>query len=127
MTTAAGLALNYRRGHDLAGYVTLAVRTDGTAEASRSGVGDLDRKTASGTLSPAQRDRLAAAVNESDLIHFPDSSRPIGDDEEPILVTVSLGDNHRDLQVWAGDATADPRFTAFDATVHELVDELLGG
>ena len=125
MTTGEDLALVYRRGHDLAGYVTLDLRPDGTAEASRSGRGDLDRRTASGVLSPAQRDRLAAAVSDADLLHHPDSSRPIGDDEVPILVTVTLGSDRRDLRVWAGDAAADARFATFDAAVRELVDELL--
>ena len=123
--TDEGLALAYRRGHDMAGYVTLDVRPDGTAEASRSRRGDLDRRAASGVLSPAQRDRLAAAVSDADLLHHPDSSRPIGDDEVPILVTVTLGSDRRDLRVWAGDAAADPRFAAFDAAMRELVDELL--
>ena len=125
MTTGPDLALVYRRGHDMAGYVTLDVQPDGAAEASRSGVGDLDRQTAAGVLSPAQRDRLAAAVSGADLLHHPDSSRPIGDDEVPILVTVALGGDRRDLRIWAGDAAADPPFAAFDAAVRELVDELL--
>lgn len=123
--TGEDLALAYRRGHDMAGYVTLDVQPDGTAAASRSGRGDLDRRTASGVLSPAQRDRLAAVVSDADLLHHPDSNRPIGDDEVPILVTVTLGSDRRDLRVWAGDAAADPRFATFDAAVHELVDELL--
>jgi hypothetical protein len=96
-------------------------------EASRSGVGDLDRRRASGVLTPAQRERLAAAVSEADLLHHPDSSRPIGDDEVPILVTITVGRDRRDVRVWAGDAAADPPFAAFDATVRELVDELLQG
>jgi len=127
MTTGADLALAYRRGHDMAGYTTLSVQPTGAAEASRSGVGDLDRRAASGMLSPAQWERLAAAVSGADLLHHPGSSRPIGDDEVPILVTVTLGSDRRDLRVWAGDAAADPPFAAFDATVRELVDELLHG
>jgi hypothetical protein len=127
VTAGADLALAYRRGHDLEGYVTLDVQPDGAASASRSGVGDLDRRTASGRLSPAQRDRLAAAVRGADLLHHPGSGRPIGDDEVPILVTVTVGPDRRDLRVWEGDAAADPAFAAFDAVVRELVDELLAG
>lgn len=125
MTTDPDLALTYRRGHDLAGYVTLDVQPDGRVEASWSDEGDLDRRTASGVLSAAQRDRLTAAVSDADLLHHPDSSRPLGDDEVPILITVAVGTDHRDLRVWAGDAATDPRFAAFDATVRDLVDELL--
>jgi len=125
VTRDSDLALSYRCGHDLAGYTTLDVQPDGTAAASRSGVGDLDRRSASGVLSPAQRERLAAAVSGADLLHHPDSTRPIGDDELPILITLTVGGDRRDLRVWAGDAAADPPFAAFDAAVRELVDELL--
>ena len=119
------MILQYQRGHEMSGYVTLTVEADGTAAASRSGRGDLGRREATGVLTYGQAERLSDAVAAADLAHLEGSTRRIGDDEVPVTVVLGGGPERHELRLWSGDAASNPAFVAFEATVRALVDELL--
>ncbi|TDE96074.1 hypothetical protein EXU48_07510 [Occultella glacieicola] len=117
------MILRYQRGHEMSGYLRLAVDADGTAEATSSGRGDLDRRSGSGTLTSEQGRRLGDAVDRAGLRELTGSTRNIGDDEVPIVVSV----DSREVLLWAEDAAAVPGFGEFESTVRDLVDVLLAG
>ena len=123
--SGADMILHYQRGHEMSGYVTLTVESDGTAAASRSGRGNLGRREATGVLTSGQAERLSDAVEAADLAHLEGSTRRIGDDEVPVTVVVGGGPERHELRLWSEDAAANPAFVAFEATVRALVDELL--
>lgn len=121
------MTLHYERGHDMAGYRTLRVAGDGTAEASLSGTGDLGRRSTSATLTAAQRDRLADAMAGAGLARLTGSTRTPLEDEVPVLITLGEGDDRREILVWEQDVEQIPGFADFEATVSDIVDEILAG
>ena len=123
--SGADMILHYQRGHEMSGYVTLTVESDGTAAASRSGRGNLGRREATGVLTSGQAERLSDAVEAADLGHLEGSTRRIGDDEVPVTVVVGGGPERHELRLWSEDAASNAAFVAFEATVRALVDELL--
>ncbi|MBZ2196367.1 hypothetical protein [Occultella gossypii] len=117
------MTMHYQRGHEMSGYLTLTVEEDGSAQASSSGRGDLNRRTGSGMLTDAQRERLHDVAEAAGLRDLTGSSRTIGDDEVPIVVTV----DSREVRVWSQDAASIPGFEEFERTVRDLADHLIGG
>lgn len=120
------LSLTYRRGHDLAGLVTFEAHGDGTFRLSHSGGRQDQHRSLEGRLLPGQFAELAAAVETSGVLDTEGSTRPLGDDEIPILVLVKAGDLAHRVLVWQGDVVNHPGFARLDAIIREVIRQLEG-
>ena len=124
--SAAGLHLTYSRGHALSGITRFEL------DRSRVEVRAIDkmgRKAVeySGALAESDRIALIRAMREHDLPATPSSTRNLGDDEIPVIVTLSSGPLSRELRVWHGDARQDPQFHAFETALLDAVRKLSDG
>lgn len=121
------LTLSYRRGHDLSGVTAFEMRADRRFSLDWSEPRTGGQLALQGELAPAQRDAVLSAVEREGLLDVPSSTRNIGDDELPILVELrGAGAEHR-LQIWAGDARANPAFDRFEAAVRGVLREISDG
>jgi hypothetical protein len=55
------------------------------------------------------------------------STRPIGDDEQPISVELDGAGAQFSLSIWAGDAHDNARLGELTAALYPLLDQLSGG
>lgn len=124
--TQTDLRLLYERGHALSGTIRfeLGAQRHYTL-ASNVTAGRLPGKW-QGVLTPAQSRALLGAASQG-LLGTPDSARNIGDDEEPVFVTLRSGSLSHKLTLWHGDATGAPGFLAFERALLGLLKELSGG
>jgi hypothetical protein len=121
------LRIMYQRGHDLAGLVTFELRGDGSFTLTESGGRKAVSSTQQGRLLPGQVADLAATVDRSGLLESGGSTRPLGDDEIPILVSVSADSLAYEAGVWLGDLGDHPAMAALDAAMRSLIDDLHTG
>jgi hypothetical protein len=122
-----GFTLKYLRGHALSG-TTQFTMTGAGAYTLESNV-TTGRKPFSerGQLEPPQRDDVLQLIDSNDVIATPPSTRNIADDEEPVVIEVSEGDQAYRLMIWHGDAVKHDRFHAFERGLLALVKALSKG
>ena len=125
--SAAGLHLTYSRGHALSGITRFEL--DGTGRYELESNETMGRKAVEypGALAESDRVALIRAMREHDLPATPSSTRNLGDDEIPVIVTLSSGPLSRELRVWHGDARQDPQFHAFETALLDAVRKLSDG
>jgi hypothetical protein len=120
------LELLYERGHDLSGTIRCEVRGGHYALTANATTGRTPGAW-SGDLSPGQRRTLWTAMADTHAIATPSSTRNIGDDEEPVFVTVRQGGMSHKVTLWHDDAVAHAGFHGFERRLLQLLKELSGG
>lgn len=121
------LEIVYERGHALSGTIHFSARASGAyALASNATMG---RKpgTWSGQLSRPQRQTVLDLVATHGIVGLASSTRSIGDDEEPVAVTVRQGGMSHTTTLWHGDAARSSQFHPFEAQWLALLKQLSGG
>lgn len=124
--TQPDLTLLYERGHALSGTVRLELGPQGHYTLASNVTAGRQPGTWHGVLTPAQGRALFGAASQG-LLDTPDSARNIGDDEEPVFVTLRDGALAHKLTLWHGDAAGAPGFIAFERALVGLLKELSGG
>jgi len=119
------LEVSYLRGHDLSGTTHLTVNATGAYKLESSVTRDEQPRSWSGKLPADDRDAFLHAVESTRVLDVPSSTRNIGDDEEPILVTVREGNLVHEVRVWHDDAVA-AGLAPFEAHVLTLAKRLSG-
>jgi hypothetical protein len=123
----AELGLRYERGHEMSQRTRFELGPGG-AYTLRSVNPRTQRViTFEGRLEPAQRSLLLTAVDSTRLLDVPQSSRPIGDDELPVIVELGYDGSHFRLPIWAGDAAANTQFRSFEQELWTLFEQLSDG
>jgi hypothetical protein len=117
------LEVSYLRGHDLSGTTHFTVRATGDYKLESSVTRDEQPRSWSGKLPADDRNALLRAVEATRLLDVPSSTRNIGDDEEPIIVTVREGNLVHEVRVWHDDAVA-AGLAPFEAHVLTLAKRL---
>jgi hypothetical protein len=124
-SVAAALQLSYTRGHDLAGTTRATISSNGRYSIESDATRERTLTRVDGALSAP--DRAAFWRTAGDAIDTPSSSRPLGDDEIPVLVAVTGDGVSRQLRVWDRDIAARPAFRAFEETMRRLVADASHG
>lgn len=122
-----GLVFQYQRGHEMSGIVSFRVDKDGGYELSRTARKSTGPLTFSGKLEAAQSQALYGALARASILEIPRSTRPIGDDEQPITLRLTDGQVTFDLTIWAKDAAENAHVTDFTSTLYPLIDQLSQG
>lgn len=78
-------------------------------------------------LDAATRAAVAVALDETGVLGVPSSTRPLGDDEQPILLELRVGSAEHALRIWADVARASAPFRDFEGRLQTILDELSGG
>jgi len=127
--THAGSSPHFRfkRGHEISGITTFDVRDDGSYELSRTPRKGGPPLAFTGRLDAAQRQALFGALSRAAILSVASSTRPLGDDEQPIAVELDGAGEHFALSIWAGDARDSPQFSELAAQLYPLLDHLSGG
>lgn len=123
----AAYQFSYRRGHALSGVTSIEV--DGAGHYSITSNETVGRRSVafSGTLDEADRRTLLKSMLDGEVLETSSSTRPLADDEIPILLTIRADGSTREIRVWDGDAKALPGFHAFDALLLALAARLSDG
>ncbi len=77
-------------------------------------------------MHPGADNAFLRAIESTRLLDVPSSTRNIGDDEEPIIVTVHEGKLVHEVRVWHDDAVA-AGLAPFEAHVLTLAKRLSAG
>lgn len=117
----------FQRGHELSGITDFEVKEDGSYALSRTSRKGGAPVAYSGTLEVVQRQQLFGALSRAAILSIPPSTRNIGDDEQPISVTLDGAGDRFILTIWAGDARDNQQFSAFATELYALLDQLSGG
>src|SRR5262249_48616990 len=120
------LEISYLRGHDLAGTTHLTVNAAGDFKLESSVTRDEQSHSWSGKLSADDRNAFLHAIESTRLLDVASSTRNIGDDEEPIIVTVREGNLVHEVRVWHDDAVA-AGLAPFEAHVLTLAKRVSAG
>jgi hypothetical protein len=121
------LGFSYSRGHVLSGITRVRVDDDGAYRIVSDDTPAMKAVELDGTLPAADRDALFDAIAVNAAVDTPSSSRPIGDDEVPVIVTFRRENGERELRIWDADARRDPGFHSFEKTLLALVKRLSRG
>ena len=119
-----GLALVYQRGHDLSGIIRFEMLNSVTFKLNANNPRKQSSLVFEGKLAARQRKTLFNAIEESELLTIPSSTRNIGDDELPLIVELSYNDHDHRLLIWEGDAKQSSSFQHFEKALGSLVLEL---
>jgi hypothetical protein len=122
----AELEISYLRGHDLAGTTHFTVNAAGDFKLESSVTRDEQPRSWSGRLPADDRNGLLHAVESTRLLDVASSTRNIGDDEEPIIVTVRDRNLVHEVRVWHDDAVA-AGLAPFEAHVLTLAKRISAG
>jgi hypothetical protein len=122
----ADLEISYVRGHDLSGTTHFTVNAAGDFKLDSSVTRDEQARSWSGKLPAEDRNAFLHAVESTRLLDVPSSTRNIGDDEEPIIVTVRDGQLLHEVRVWHDDAVT-AGLAPFEAHVLALAKRLSAG
>ena len=122
-----GLHFHYQRGHEMSGIVSFRVGKDGPYELSRTARKNTGPLAFTGKLDAAQLQALYGALARASILEVPSSTRPIGDDEQPIVLRIGDGHQLFELTLWAMDARENARFTDFTSTLYPLIEKLSQG
>jgi hypothetical protein len=120
------LEVSYLRGHDLAGTTHFTVDAAGDFKLESSVTRDEQLHSWSGKLPADDRNAFLRAIESTRLLDVPSSARNIGDDEEPIIVTVREGKLVHEVRVWHDDAVA-AGLAPFEAHVLALAKRVSAG
>jgi hypothetical protein len=120
------LTLLYQRGHDLSGITRFEMQAGGAFALSAGDPRHARQASFEGQLEASQRAAVLSAVEEAKLLRVPSSTRPIGDDELPIIVEMRYDDLHHRLLIWAGDARHDADFQRFEQALWVVLKDLGG-
>ena len=120
------LEFDYTNGHDLSGVTHFRVDGAGRYQLSSNVTKGRQALSWKGVLGSSDRDALFATL-EKHFLDVPSSTRNIGDDEVPILVTLRLGDLSHSLKIWHGDAVRNGDFHALETQLVALATRLSGG
>ena len=123
----ASLELDYSKGHELSGITHFQVDGAGRYRLTSNVTEGRKEFTTAGVLEAAERDGLFVAVENARLLDLASSTRNIGDDEEPVIVTLRRGDQSRRLMLWHDDAVRNPDFHGFEEHLLGLVRKLSAG
>ena len=123
----AALHFTYSRGHALSGITRFELDGTGRYELESNETMGRQAIELSGTLDESDRAALIRAMLDHDLLATSSSTRNIGDDEVPVILTLSAGRLTNELRIWHGDAKRDPEFHAFETTLLDLVRKLSDG
>lgn len=130
-SAAAGEApaarLEYARGHELSGTTSFSLEEDGHYELVSNQTAGREQVQYEGLLDAARRRALFESLERHHTLGVPSSSRPIGDDELPIELTVEFGGSTHTIRIWDGDAAANEDFRGFERDLLALARELSGG
>lgn len=122
-----GPHVNFQRGHELSGVTDFDVSPDGAFVLTRSSRKGGAPQAFRGQLDAGQRQALYAALAKSAILSLPNSTRPIGDDEQPIVVALAGAGQAFTLRIWAGDARDSPAVGVFTAALSPLLEQLSAG
>jgi hypothetical protein len=122
-----GFTLKYLRGHALSGTTQFTMTAVGAYSLESNVTEGRKPFTGGGQLDAVQRDGMLQLLDTNDVIGTPPSTRNIADDEEPVVIEVSEGDQTYRFMIWHGDAVKLPRFHAFERGLLALVKELSRG
>jgi hypothetical protein len=122
-----GFTLKYLRGHALSGTTQFTMTGAGAYSLESNVTAGRKPFADQGQLEGPQRDGVLQLLDTNDVIGTPPSTRTIADDEEPVVIEVSEGDQSYRLMIWHGDAVKHERFHAFERGLLALVRELSAG
>jgi hypothetical protein len=121
------LGFSYSRGHALSGITRVRVDEGGAYHIVSDDTPAMKPVDIDGTLSAADRDALFESIAANRVVDTPSSSRRIGDDEVPVIVTFRQEDAERELRIWDADARRHPAFHSFEKILLALVKRLSRG
>jgi hypothetical protein len=124
---ARGLHFKYQRGHEMSGIASFSVGDTGAYELSRTARKSVGPLAFTGQLDAAQSQALYGALARASILQVPPSTRPIGDDEQPIALHVDDGQHSFDLSIWANDARDSSQFSELTSTLYPLIENLSQG
>lgn len=122
-----GPRFRFQRGHEMSGITAFEVGDDGAYALSRTSRKGDPPLSFTGRLEAAQRQALFSALSRAAILTVASSTRPIGDDEQPISVELDGAGERFALSIWAGDARDSPRFGELTAALYPMLDQLSGG
>jgi hypothetical protein len=125
-TSYRDLALVYQRGHDLSGITRFEMHADGVFTLSTNNPRQQTAGSFNGQLEPDQRAAILTVIDEAGLLDVPSSSRPIGDDELPIIVELSYDHMRHQLMIWANDVSHSAGFQRFEQTLWPILKGIAG-
>lgn len=121
-----GPHVRFQRGHEMSGITTFEVRDDGSYALSRTSRKGGPPLSFTGQLDAAQRQALYGALSHAAILTVAPSSRPIGDDEQPISLELDGVGERFVLSIWADDARDNPHVSDLTAALYPLLDQLSG-
>jgi hypothetical protein len=116
-----GLNLLYQRGHELSGIVRFEMLNGATFRLNANDPSQQSSLQFEGNLGDGLRKVLFEAIEESELLAVPSSTRNIGDDELPIIVEISYGAQDHRLLIWEGDAKQSSSFQQFEKALGSVL------
>jgi hypothetical protein len=121
------LEIVYERGHELSGTIRFTARATGAYTLASNVTMGRTPGTWSGQLSARQRQAVLDLVANHKIVQLASSTRNIGDDEEPVALTVRQGGMSHTTRLWHDDAARSAQFHPFEAGLLALLKELSGG
>lgn len=121
------LEIVYERGHELSGTIQFSMRASGAYSLASNVTMGRKPGTWSGQLSPEQRRAVLDLVAKQGIVGLASSTRNIGDDEEPVAVTVRQAGMSHTTTLWHDDATRSSQFHPFEEQLLALLKQLSGG
>lgn len=122
-----GPHVHFQRGHEMSGITDLDVGPDGGFVLTRSSRKGGPPQEYRGQLDAGQRQALYAALAKAAILAVPSSTRPIGDDEQPIVLALNGAGQTFTLRIWAGDARDSAAFGVVAAALYPMIAQLSGG
>ena len=122
-----GPHVHFQRGHEMSGVTDFDVSPDGAFVLIRSSRKGGPPQEFRGQLDAGQRQALYGALAKAAIVSVPSSTRPIGDDEQPIVVSLDGAGQTFTLRIWAGDARDSAAFGVLPAALYPLLEQLSAG
>ncbi len=122
-----GPHVHFQRGHEMSGITDFDVSPDGAFALTRSSRKGGPPQEFRGQLDASQRQALYAALAKAAILSVPSSTRPIGDDEQPIVVSLDGAGQTFTLRIWAADARDSAAFGVLAAALYPLLERLSAG
>lgn len=120
----ATFEMHYVRGHELSGMTEFKVNAAGEYTLNSNVTSGRREVVKSGILTVNERNDLLTAINETELLKTPPSTRNIGDDEQPVIITVSYDNMSYRLSLWHEDAKKNPSFHNFELRLLAIMNKI---